>query len=256
MTAESLKAEFDRDGFVVVPKFLAGDELVELCGELDRYVAEVVPTLPDSDAFYQHRDSPETLKQLQHMGNDSFFDAYRRRSRWKELAETLIGEPVNGQEPEWFNKPPGFEHPTPPHQDNFYFCLRPPNVLTLWLALDAVDEENGCLRYVPGSHRRGIRPHGASEVLGFSQGIPDYGPADRDAERAVCLQAGDLVAHHGETIHRADPNRSADRQRRAFAMVFRGVSCRRDADAYARYQAALHEQHETMGLQVGVEGAE
>ena len=59
------------------------------------------------------------------------------------------------QEPEWFNKPPGTDSPTPPHQDNYYFSLKPPNVLTIWLALDPVDDENGCLRYVAGSHRDG-----------------------------------------------------------------------------------------------------
>jgi phytanoyl-CoA hydroxylase len=59
------------------------------------------------------------------------------------------------------------------------------------------------------------------------------------------------VCHHGETIHRADPNRSATRHRRAFAMVFRGVSCRRDEAAFARYTAALKKQHEEMGLEAG-----
>ena len=91
---------------------------------------------------------------------------------------------------EWFNKPPGTDSPTPPHQDNYYFCLRPPSVLTIWLALDPVDEENGCLRYVAGSHRQGIRAHARSNILGFSQGISDYGDEDRAREVVVRLQAG------------------------------------------------------------------
>ena len=32
-------------------------------------------------------------------------------------------------------------------------------VITAWIALDDVDEENGCLRYINGSHRGGILPH-------------------------------------------------------------------------------------------------
>ena len=105
------------------------------------------------------------------MGRDSFFDAYRDHPRWRQVAEALLGEPVGAEEPEWFNKPPGTVHVTPPHQDNYYFCLTPPHVLTIWLALDDVDAENGCLRYVAGSHTRGFRPHNRSNVLGFSQGI-------------------------------------------------------------------------------------
>src|SRR5581483_1016206 len=205
-------------------------------------------TLPDKHAFYMDKARPETLKQLQHMDLDPYFRDYVRHPTWLALARALLGEEAAGQAPEWVNKPPGREAPTPPHQDNYYFNLKPPNVLTVWLALDQVDAGNGCLRYVAGSHRRGLRPHGRSNVLGFSQGIADYGPADLAHEAEIHLQPGDAVVHHGETIHRAEPNRSRDRQRRAFAMVCRGVSCRRDEEAYARYEAALKAQHQQLGL--------
>ncbi len=248
MNHADLKLQCERDGFVVVREFLPIDELTRLQSELDRYICDIVPTLPDSDAFYHDKARPETLKQLQHMGGDAFFNKYRQNRRWLDLATALIGEPCKAQEPEWFNKPPGVEHTTPPHQDNFYFCLAPPRVITMWLALDRVDDENGCLRYVPGSHHHGIRPHGSTAVLGFSQGVLDYSPEDEAQEVAIHLNVGDLVAHHGETIHRADPNVSPTRNRRAFAMVFRGESCRRDEAAFARYQAAMRQQHQQMGL--------
>jgi phytanoyl-CoA hydroxylase len=244
----SIKATYDRDGFIVIRRFLPESELSKLRDELDRYIRDVVPTLPSSAAFYQDRSRPETLKQMQHMEGDPYFRDYTRQARWCELAEVLVGESASCQAPEWFNKPPGTAHPTPPHQDNFYFSLRPPNVVTLWLALDEVDEENGCLRYVRGSHRAGVRPHAPSQVIGFSQGISDYGESDQSEEVAVHLQPGDMVAHHGDTIHRAEANRSSDRQRRAFAMVFKGKSCRRDEAAYQRYLEALHQQHAAQGV--------
>lgn len=248
MTFDELKPAYDRDGFVVVRNFLGAAELAELARELDRYVRDVVPTLPDTAAFYLDRTRPETLKQLQHMTGDPYFARYADHPRWHELARSLVGEGVTCLEPEWFNKPPASDSPTPPHQDNYYFNLAPPNVVTVWLALDPVDDANGCLRYVAGSHRGGVRPHGRSNILGFSQGITDYGDTDRLAEMAIHLRPGDAVAHHGNTIHRADPNRSPDRHRRAFAMVFRGLSCRRDEEAFARYQAAVEAQHAALGL--------
>ena len=185
---------------------------------------------------------------MQFMQVDPFFREYTRHHKWKTLAETLVGEAALCESPEWFNKPPGVEHPTPPHQDNYYFNLKPPNVVTIWLALDDVDDENGCLRYLPRSHLRGFRPHGRSNVLGFSQGITDFGPDDEQAERKIHLHPGDAVAHHGMTIHRAEPNRSQNRTRRAFAMVFKGVSCGRDEASFARYQDAVKKQHEQLGL--------
>lgn len=248
MSQQGLKEQFDRDGFVVVRQFLAEDEFQTLQSELRRYIETVVPSLPATSAFYQDPDRPETLKQLQHMGGDPWFRSYTDSPRWKGLAEELLGEEALVRGCEWFNKPVGTNHPTPPHQDNYYFNLTPPSVLTLWLALEDVDEENGCLRYVPGSHLSGCRPHGRSEVLGFSQTILDYGANDAADEVPVTLKANDLVVHHGWAIHRADPNRSATRGRPSFAMVFRGVSTSVDQAGYRRYEESVKSQHETLGL--------
>ncbi|MXY80582.1 MAG: phytanoyl-CoA dioxygenase family protein, partial [Gemmatimonadetes bacterium] len=97
------KADYDRDGFVLVRNFLPPDELKDLTAQVDRYVREVVPTLPDQAAFYQDKDRPETLKQLQHMGKyDAFFSEYRDQPRWRALAQTLIGEAAQVSQPEWF----------------------------------------------------------------------------------------------------------------------------------------------------------
>ena len=250
MPYEAEKQHYDQHGFVIVRQFLPAAELSQLKSELDRYIRDVVPTLPDTAAFFEDRSRPETLKQMQHMGGDPFFRSYVRNSRWVELAETLVGESAACDQPEWFNKPPGTNHVTPPHQDNYYFCLAPSNVLTIWLALDKVDAENGCLRYVAGSHQEGYRKHARSRILGFSQGIVDYTSDDFTRERPILLEPGDAVAHHGMTIHRADANHSTTRHRRSFAMVFRGVSCQRDDIAYNRYLAAARSQHQEHGLNV------
>ncbi len=244
------KQQYDRDGFVVVKEFLAGAALAELQDNLDRYVRDVVPTLGDGEAFYDDRSRPETLKQMQRMGSDPYFADYTLQPEWNALASALVGESVYAEEPQWFNKPPGTRHVTPPHQDNFYFSLAPANVLTMWLALDKVDAENGCLRYLAGSHRDGFRPHARSQVLGFSQGITNFSADDFVREVAVPLEPGDLLVHHGMTVHRADANMSTARHRRSFAMVFKGVSCERDEEAYDRYLQAARSQHREQGLKV------
>jgi phytanoyl-CoA hydroxylase len=250
MSDKLRKESYDKDGFVVIPQFLKGDEFAELQQNLDRYVREVVPHLPDADAFYHDRERPETLKQLHRMDCDPYFSDYAKNPKWTALGEALIGEAGGAQSMEWFNKPPAITHITPPHQDNYYFCLAPANVVTIWLALDPVDTENGCLTYVSGSHLSGFRDHAKSKVLGFSQGITGYSADDFGREVAVPLQPGDVVAHHGMTIHRADANISQTRQRRSLAMVFKGISCQRDETAFARYQATAREQLEEMNQKV------
>lgn len=242
MSFSHLKADYDRDGYTVVRQLLPPAQLAELSTNIDRYIRDVLPSSPPGDAFYNDPAWPDTLRQLHRMDRDLFFDEYRRHPVWQALAEALIGEECAALAPEWFNKPPGSAKGTPPHQDNFYFCFRPCNVVTLWLALDAVDDENACVRYVPGSHLQPTRPHARSGVLGFSQVISDYGPADQAREVPIHLRPGDAMAHHGNTIHLAGPNHSPSRHRRAFAMVYRGVSCQRDEEAFARYQAAAQAQ--------------
>jgi len=244
------KAKFDADGFIVLRQFLPADEFEQLEAHLDRYIRDVVPGLPDADAFYQDKARPETLKQFHNMDVDPFFKAYRSNRRWLDAAEALLGEAAESQGSEWFNKPPGTEHPTPPHQDNYYFKYVPPQVLTMWLALDPADEENGCIRYARGSHRDPVRPHDITSVIGFSQGITDYGPADESRAVPVHLAPNDLVVHHGNTIHRADPNRSPTRHRRAFAVVVHGASARVDKAAEAELRKLVQAQHRSKGLKV------
>lgn len=234
-----LLEQFQSQGFVVVENFL-GDEFASLQQEVERYVREEAPQASSQDAFYSDPSRPETLRQLHRMERDPYFAACRQHSRWRRLAESLLQESVEAMGVEWFNKPPGCSQATPPHQDNFYFCLRPPQVLTLWLALDDIHEANGCLRYVRGSHRHGLLEHQPTGTLGFSQGIVDYEPWQAQ-EQAVCVRAGDLLVHHGNTIHRADANVS-ESPRRSLAIVFRASNVERDVDAFAQYQAALQRQ--------------
>ncbi len=244
---QDLKQRFDDDGYVALPGFLAPEEIAELHCELDRYVAEIAPRLPASEVFYEVKGRAETLKQLQRMfAYDEWFHRLFFSDRFVGLAEFLLGGAVVGKNLQWFNKPPGVGQPTPPHQDGFYFMLEPNEAVTMWLALDVVDETNGCVRYVPGSHRHGLRAHARTDTLGFSQGIPDYGAADRQRETAMIAQPGDLLVHHALTIHRADGNTS-DRPRRALGFIYYASAAREDAARQAAYQQSLTAQWISLG---------
>ena len=108
----------------------------------------------------------------------------------------------------------------------------------MWLALDSVDESNGCIRYVSGSHRKGLRAHARTSVLGFSQGITKFGPEDRSAEVLVPAQPGDLLVHHSLTIHRAGGN-PTERHRRSLGLVYYAQRARQDVERLAAYQKQL-----------------
>ena len=237
------RESFETDGYVALPAFLSADEVGECLAQLDRYISEVVPGLPAEHVFYEDKEDPSTLKQLQRMqDHDDWFGAFFV-GKPRQLAEELLGTEVQGKNMQFFNKPPGIGQPTPAHQDGFYFKLDPPHALTMWMALEDVDAGNGCIRYVKGSHLDGMREHGRTGTLGFSQGMTDFGSGDDLArEEPQPASPGDLLAHHALTIHRADGNSSPTRTRRALGFIFYSVDAKEDVAARQAYKKDLEDQ--------------
>ena len=167
--------------------------------------------------------------------HDPFFQSITVLPKFARLAEALLGTPVVLRGVELFNKPAGIGKPTPPHQDGYYFCLVPSQAVTLWFPLDPVSEENGCIRYVRGSHRKGIRPSPRVQHPGVLPGPERLGPEDEAAEVKALASPGDLLAHHCDIIHRADANPSRI-SRRALAIVYDAAAATIDQVAQARYK--------------------
>jgi phytanoyl-CoA hydroxylase len=240
--ATTLKKKFDRDGYVAIPKFLTADEVAELEAHIARYVKDVVPNVPAGEVFYEIKGQPETLKQLQRMFRyDDWFQMLFFAERFTKLAKLLLDAIPVGKNLQWFNKPPLASSPTPPHQDGYYFMIEPCDAVTMWLALDVVDEENGCVRYVRGSHRKGLRLHGSTGVLGFSQGITDYCDEDQALEVPMPAAPGDLLIHHSLTIHSAGSNRS-QRARKALGFIYYSSKARENTEAHEEYQRKIKEE--------------
>ncbi|KKB12135.1 phytanoyl-CoA dioxygenase [Devosia geojensis] len=237
-----LKQDFDRDGYIAIRPLFDAARMAEINREFDRYIAECVPKMADTEVFYEAKGDKGSLKQMQNMQHyDAYFRDLLETDTIRQLAETMLGEPARAVNLEYFNKPAGIGKPTPPHQDGYYFHFNPPAAVTGWLALEPVDAENGCIHYVRGSHLApGYRPHGRSEILGFSQGITDFGTEDDKANTvAFPGEAGTLLMHHSKTVHWAGANTSPTRARRALGFVYFGQSAKVDEAAKAAYQARL-----------------
>jgi len=143
------------------------------------------------------------------------------------------------------------------HQDSAYiskqFAPYDNNSVTLWIALDDADQENGCLEYAIGSHK--WRPilhmedndsgdsdvsafHGSDEKS-YKSGIEIAYAAASDTEsmtrdiRTAPVLAGHAVLHHQDVWHGSGPNMSEVRHRRALAAHYlRGdVKFMDDSDA-------------------------
>ncbi len=237
---DKLKEYFKRDGYIFIPGFLNETEVKQIEDKIKEYIIHVVPKMSSSHVFYEDKSDKNSLKQLQDLQiYDPFFSEILYNSRFEEIAKMLLEVKVIGKTIEYFNKPPKIGKPTPPHQDGYYFNLKPPQAITMWMALENVDLENGCLRYIPGSHLTGMRQHGRSQTIGFSQGITDYNDQDRMNEEVFPVKPGDLLIHHSLTIHRADGNKSNTRSRKAIGLIYFDHAAKEDIRTKEAYQKML-----------------
>ena len=211
---DRLRLAFDCDGFIILRRFFDREQVQRLVCAVERYRAVRIPA--GAPASYEVPSNPESLKSMRTMEkHDPFFRGFFiENDRLRELSKMLLGYPeVELAFVQWFNKPPRIGSATPPHQDNIFDPFEPCEALTFWIALDTVDEENACLRYVRGSNRGPLREHVVSPYTGFSRIVKDYTDDDRANEVAILLRPGDVAVHHFMTIHLTEPNRS-ERHRR------------------------------------------
>ena len=236
MNNDELARKYRRDGCIRVEQFLSADVLSEVRARLDRYTREIVPTLPPGDRTFEA--DGKTVRNLWRMEkHDPYFADFARRN---EII-SLIAQLVNGEAVlmgvETFNKPAKVGSGVPPHQDNAYFCQAPPDVLTVWIALDAATVANGPIIYLVGSHTHGVLPHRPSGVAGNSMGLLKMPPhPDADEFRGM-LEPGDALIHHCQTIHWSGPNQT-DKPRCGLLLVYRGAHTRYDESLKSAYDAA------------------
>jgi hypothetical protein len=138
--------------------------------------------------------------------------------RLRGLSAELLGAPVSLRFDHAIIKPAVLGGDIAWHQDSAYWRrtqLRRRR-LHWWLPLQDVALEQGCLEYLPGSHRDGRRPH--VPLLGNPAVL--HLPLVPGLAGTVCpLAAGDALAHLSHTVHRTGPNRTA-RPRMAYIMQF------------------------------------
>jgi ectoine hydroxylase-related dioxygenase (phytanoyl-CoA dioxygenase family) len=228
--------EYERDGCVWVRGFLSAEALARVHRALDRYEREVVPGLPEADRVLEA--DGKTVRNLWRMEqHDPFFDQLARDPEVLAFVRALVhGEPLL-MAVETFHKPARVGSGVPPHQDNAYFCQAPPDVLTVWIALDPVTEANGPVFYLKGSHRDGTRAHRPSGVAGNSMGLASMPHHEKADVFRATLDPGDALIHHCETIHWSARNRT-EHPRRGLLIVFRGAHTVQNPKLKEAYDAA------------------
>lgn len=229
-------ADYERDGVILIRNFLSAVEVAAVRTELNRYVREDLAGKP-LDARTLEKDE-ETVRNLWRLEqHNAFFRQLGERADIKAIIAPLVhGEPVLCGV-ETFNKPARVGSGVPYHQDNAYFCQTPPDMLTVWIAIDAVTGANGPVFFVKGSHKGGMLPTKPSGVRGNSIGMAAPSSVPLDEQYCGLLGPGDATIHHCQTIHHSAPNTSGH-PRLGLLLVYRGSHTQTDPRLKAIYAAA------------------
>ncbi len=233
---KQLVQDYQRDGVVRIRSFFSDETIAKIRNELDRYIRDDLASKPD-DARTLEADG-KTVRNLWRLEQHNVY--FRELGQLAEItdriAKLVLGEPVLAAV-ETFNKPARIGSGVPYHQDNAYFCRAPPNMLTVWVAIDPVTVENGAVYFIKGSHKQGMLPTKPSGVTGNSIGLAEPPLIPKSDQFCATLDPGDATIHHCEIIHHSDPNRT-DQSRLGLLFVFRGSHAEIDARLKTTYTAA------------------
>lgn len=116
-------------------------------------------------------------------------------------------------------KNPGVGGEVIPHQDGTFLFTDPASTVGFWIALDDATVQNGCLQFIPGSHKGGVHRRltrnadkESTEFLVYDKPAPTYPSSNFTS---VPVSKGSCVLIHSQVVHRSDPNKS-DKSRHAY----------------------------------------
>ncbi len=226
-TKEQL-TDWQTKGYFIIRGAIPRDNAIEMRGVLKDFLLRPEPDIKvDADPMDPMGDTPQAraarFRKLSGFGSrlPLIWRYYYGSEAMTSVARYFLGDSFFLKFNSCFVKPARTGSATPWHQDNGLWRDGETEPFNFWMALDPATTENGCLQFIPGSHKLGIMPH----VL-YADSIHAELPreqvrqliAGRGVEQCE-LESGDVVCWHSSTCHYSPPNPSP-RGRIAIAGVY------------------------------------
>src|SRR5262245_49931480 len=206
-------------GYLAGVRILTDAQIAKLRTELADFFQ---PQHPGHELWYEYHTNESTQpdKVLFHA-----LGAWRIRSGFHDIlwhpaftvaASQLLGGAVRFWHDQLFCKPAKHGGVVAWHQDYSYWTrTRPMQHLTCWIGLDDSTKDNGCVHYVPGSHRWELLPiTGLAADMNAIQSVLSAEQKAAFKPVAIELKKGEASFHHPRMVHGSYAN-TTDRQRRA-----------------------------------------
>lgn len=212
LSAEQIQ-QFQNDGFLLLRNGCSYD----LIGAYNGHIYDI----RNQDPMPEWAACDEAKKYALRLFNPHKHDSFSRQMMKLPIIRgalaQLMGMEAMGVQSMYFYKEPG----TPgqaAHQDYYYIKDDPMTMIAAWMAMeDRVDEENGCLWVIPGSHKLGLLPHGAVKNSEEHETWTDETEGiDLSKQMPVVMDQGDILFFSELLIHSSGKNRSSDRWRRSY----------------------------------------
>ena len=226
------RAAFQRDGYVHLRGVLSADEVDEIEAVYDQFLRgeiEVAGKDFNDMTTGEHGADPDSYAVVNVMLPRRYHPAWQGNifeQRARNIAEQLCGEGMEIDFDQLLAKHPGrLDAVFGWHQDQAYWIdTDDRRTATCWLAVDDSTVANGCMQFLPGSHKEPVRPHrplhgerSASHTL-----VTDL-RAD-DVMRPVPISRGDITVHNEGVLHGSGGNTTSDSWRRAYIVALRSAS--------------------------------
>ena len=224
---EAQKDFYHINGYLLgLPRIYTADEMAAMNAELPQLLALLEPGETAKDIREWHETSAYLYDIVM---NPKILD----------LVEGVLGPNFYCWASSFFIKEP-FSHDTVGwHQDAYYWPMAPHNSVTVWLAFDAVDEENGGMKLVPGSHLHGVIKHKRSQetssILTLELESGSFSEADAVQWK---LAPGEISLHDDRAVH-SSPANPSPRRRAGLTIRYSGTNVKNDMSVNPNFKAYL-----------------
>ncbi len=201
--ATTLASAYAKDGYLFPYDVISEAEAAELLADLEAAEAEVAG---DRAKLSMLRSFPAQLLPS--------FARLVRHPRLIEAVSQIIGPDILAWGSGLFIKEANSRSYVSWHQDLNYWGLDGDQEVTAWVALTSANVENGCMRFVPGSHAKKVVPHVDSFAQDnlLTRGQEIAVEVDEASAMNVVLRAGQASFHHGHMFHASGPNGTSARR--------------------------------------------
>ncbi|MBY6154812.1 phytanoyl-CoA dioxygenase family protein [Vannielia litorea] len=215
MLTKEQKEFYEENGYLMVEDVVDPEQLAKL-QEITAEMIDASRDLTESDARYDldkghTAENPRLTRiKLPHLQNPYYWEILTK-SRVTEVLNDLLGPDTIINTSKLNTKAPGGGAAVEWHQDWAFYPHTNDDLLAFGLMLADVDEANGPLMVIPGSHKGPVLSHHVNGV--FAGAVSPEDPAF-EMDKAVTLtgKAGSMTVHHVRTLHGSAPNMS-DRNR-------------------------------------------